>query len=40
MDMSMVEIPAYSVASDENGAVLKRQVTDYMEIIRDGRSCR
>ncbi len=30
MDMGMVEIPAYSVASDENGAVLKRQVTDYM----------
>ncbi|MDE5939202.1 MAG: hypothetical protein K2H37_08995 [Lachnospiraceae bacterium] len=31
MDMGMVEIPEYSVASDENGAVLKRQVTDYMD---------
>ncbi len=30
MDMGMVEIPAYSVASDDNGAVLKRQITDYM----------
>lgn len=30
MDMGTVEIPEYSVASDENGAVLKRQVTDYM----------
>lgn len=30
MDMGMVEIPEYSIASDERGAVLKRQVTDYM----------
>ncbi len=30
MDMGMVEIKEYSVASDDNGAVLKRQVTDYM----------
>ncbi len=30
MDMGAVEIPEYSVASDENGTVLKRQVTDYM----------
>lgn len=30
MDMEMVEIPEYSIASDNNGAVLKRQVTDYM----------
>ncbi len=31
MDMGAVEIPAYSVASDENGTVLKRQITDYMK---------
>lgn len=30
MDMGMVEIPEYSIASDDHGAVLKRQVTDYM----------
>ncbi len=30
MDMGTVEIPEYSVASDDNGAVLKRQITDYM----------
>lgn len=30
MRMGMAEIPEYSVASDENGAVLKRQATDYM----------
>lgn len=30
MHMGMVEIPEYSTASDENGAVLKRQATDYM----------
>ncbi len=30
MNMGAVEIPEYSVASDNNGAVLKRQVTDYM----------
>ncbi len=30
MDMGMVEIPVYSLASDEGGAVLKRQATDYM----------
>lgn len=30
LDMGTVEIPEYSVASDDNGAVLKRQVTDYM----------
>ncbi len=30
MDMGLVEIPEYSVASDDNGAVLKRQITDYM----------
>ena len=30
MDMGMVEIPEYSVASDEDGAVLKRQAADYM----------
>ena len=31
MDMGMVEIPEYSLAPDENGAVLKRQITDYMD---------
>ena len=31
MDMGMVEISEYSAASDDNGAVLKRQVTDYMD---------
>lgn len=30
MDIGAVEISEYSVASDDNGAVLKRQVTDYM----------
>lgn len=30
MDMGAVEIPEYSVASDDNGAVLKRQISDYM----------
>lgn len=30
MNVEMVEIPEYSIASDHNGAVLKRQVTDYM----------
>ncbi len=30
MDMGLVEIPEYSAASDDNGAVLKRQITDYM----------
>lgn len=30
LNMGTVEIPEYSVASDDNGAVLKRQVTDYM----------
>lgn len=30
MDVQAVEIMAYSIASDEEGAVLKRQVTDYM----------
>lgn len=30
MDVRSVEISAYSVASDNGGAVLKRQVTDYM----------
>lgn len=31
LNMGMVEIPEYSVASDENGAVLKRQAVDYMD---------
>ncbi len=31
MDMGMVEISEYSAASDDNGAVLERQVTDYMD---------
>lgn len=30
MNMQAVEITAYSIASDQEGAVLKRQVTDYM----------
>ncbi|MDE7233220.1 MAG: hypothetical protein K2N37_09140, partial [Lachnospiraceae bacterium] len=30
MDVGMAEIEEYSIASDDNGAVLKRQVTDYM----------
>ncbi len=30
MDMQSVEIDTYSIASDDGGAVLKRQVTDYM----------
>lgn len=30
MDMGTAEISEYSIASDDNGAVLKRQVTDYM----------
>ncbi len=30
MDMGTAEIPEYAVASDDNGAVLKRQITDYM----------
>lgn len=30
MDVTTVNIDAYSVASDQGGAVLKRQVTDYM----------
>ncbi|MDE5717935.1 MAG: hypothetical protein K2I53_10050 [Lachnospiraceae bacterium] len=30
MDMGTVEIPEYSVASDDNGVVLKRQISDYM----------
>ena len=30
MDIQAAEITAYSIASDEEGAVLKRQVTDYM----------
>lgn len=30
MSTGMVEIPEYSVASDEDGEVLKRQITDYM----------
>lgn len=30
MHMGAVEIPEYAIASDDNGAVLKRQVTDYM----------
>lgn len=30
MDMGMVEILEYSMATDDNGAVLKRQATDYM----------
>ena len=30
MDMASVEIDKFSIASDEEGAVLKRQVTDYM----------
>ena len=30
MDVGMAEIEEYSIASDDNGAVLKRQVMDYM----------
>lgn len=30
MDMGAVDILEYSIASDDNGAVLKRQATDYM----------
>ncbi|MDE7429851.1 MAG: hypothetical protein K2N00_11435, partial [Lachnospiraceae bacterium] len=30
MDVGMAKIGEYSIASDNNGAVLKRQVTDYM----------
>ena len=30
MDVGMAKIGEYSIASDDNGAVLKRQVTDYM----------
>lgn len=30
MDMGTAEISEYSIASDDNGAVLKRQITDYM----------
>lgn len=31
MNMGTVDIPEYAIASDNEGAVLKRQVTDYME---------
>ena len=34
MSVDAVHIGRYSIASDEAGAVLKRQVTDYMGIIR------
>ena len=30
MDAGIIEISEYSIASDDKGAVLKRQITDYM----------